>query len=163
MQHFLRVGQIFRCSAFNDLCHPLIRKGSNQAPEVDRERLEFGHNDTVTAHWTEKGQDGWERKRADPINLSPTDADLDQHLFEVLETRMCGGGTGHGPHDVYPDGHQVVARELEAKKRLVRFYQSGCFIGMCPPENIELVSGPEDAEPSTPGSEPASAWSTKQR
>lgn len=27
--------------------------------------------------------------------------------YVVYKTSIDGGGTGHGPHDVYPDGHHV--------------------------------------------------------
>jgi len=26
---------------------------------------------------------------------------------------MTGGGTGHGPHDVYPDGHQLTLQKIK--------------------------------------------------
>lgn len=32
--------------------------------------------------------------------------------FVVEEAKMGGGGTGHGPQDVYPDAWQVTARRL---------------------------------------------------
>jgi hypothetical protein len=52
----------------------------------------------------------------------------------VVSTCMTGGGTGHGPHDVYPDGHQLTLRllkpgtnEIVWSRRAVKLYQSGCF------------------------------------
>lgn len=53
--------------------------------------------------------------------------------FVVVKTQMTGGGTGHGPHDVYPDGHEVTIRQLKKdgtyddKGQEYRFYQSGAF------------------------------------
>lgn len=34
--------------------------------------------------------------------------------FVVTRAEAAGGGTGHGPHDVYPDGWEVVAKRLNA-------------------------------------------------
>lgn len=65
--------------------------------------------------------------------------------FLVTETKMTGGGTGHGLHDVYPDGHQVTCVALDPKGKWnpkgtrKSFYQTGCFHGMIEPEKIELV------------------------
>lgn len=53
--------------------------------------------------------------------------------FVVIKTQMTGGGTGHGPHDIYPDGHEVTIRQLKKdgtyddKGQDYRFYQSGAF------------------------------------
>lgn len=56
--------------------------------------------------------------------------------YLVTKTAMTGGGTGHGPHDVFPDGHQVTAVKLPTKgapsyvKQVpheVSFAQTGCF------------------------------------
>jgi len=53
----------------------------------------------------------------------------------VVSTCMTGGGTGHGPHDIYPDGHQITVRKLEIGTNCIdwsveemKFYQSGGFI-----------------------------------
>ena len=62
-----------------------------------------------------------------PRKILPTDR------FVVERTASDGGGTGHGPHDVYPNGHHVWARQLRAdgsyssKGALGSFYQTGCF------------------------------------
>jgi hypothetical protein len=53
--------------------------------------------------------------------------------FVVVKTNMTGGGTGHGPHDIYPDGHEVTIRQLKRdgsyndKGAKFYFYQSGSF------------------------------------
>jgi len=53
--------------------------------------------------------------------------------FLVTETKMAGGGTAHGSHDIYPDGHRVTLKQLDANKNIdengitAQFYQSGCF------------------------------------
>ena len=56
--------------------------------------------------------------------------------YVVIETNFGGGGTGMGPHDVYPDGWKVIARKLKRdgtynpEGRIISFYQSGCFTAM---------------------------------
>lgn len=58
--------------------------------------------------------------------------------YIVTATGMQGGGTGHGPHDVYPDGHHVTAEKIPADgidgigqpRTKVSFYQSGAFTAM---------------------------------
>jgi hypothetical protein len=52
--------------------------------------------------------------------------------YVVVSTALTGGGTGHGPHDVYPDGWYVTAKKLKGEKydskgKEISFYQSGCF------------------------------------
>ncbi|PZR93495.1 MAG: hypothetical protein DI537_10265 [Stutzerimonas stutzeri] len=80
-------------------------------------------------------------------------------VYLVVGTAMTGGGTGHGLHDVYPDGHEVRAVPVgtpaeEIGTRFVRFYQSGSFASdlMPPPvillkrnagEVVELWAGEE--------------------
>lgn len=52
--------------------------------------------------------------------------------YVVYKTSYDGGGTGHGPHDVYPDGHHVFAERLDDTSVKVDFYQSGSFTAMLP-------------------------------
>lgn len=52
--------------------------------------------------------------------------------YIVYKTTYDGGGTGMGPHDVYPDGHHVYAEKANNNKIKVDFYQSGCFTCMLP-------------------------------
>ena len=49
--------------------------------------------------------------------------------YIVTKTTRDGGGTGHGPHDVYPDGHHVLCQNLDNGYE-VDFYQSGAFTAM---------------------------------
>jgi hypothetical protein len=66
-------------------------------------------------------------------------------LYRVVSTTMTGGGTGHGPLDVFPDGHQLtLMRECDGvidwTKKPKRFYQTGCFVDSvmlphCEPRN----------------------------
>lgn len=52
--------------------------------------------------------------------------------YVVIKTEHAGGGIGHGPHDVFPDGHLVHARPVQrrTKQKPISFYQSGCFNAM---------------------------------
>lgn len=63
------------------------------------------------------------------------DEKLGSGEWVVVSTVMTGGGTAHGPHDVYPNGHQLTLRKLiegtdkiDWKAKEKKFYQSGCFI-----------------------------------
>ena len=65
----------------------------------------------------------------------------------VVKTAMTGGGTGHGPHDVYPSGHEVtcervVERSYDYKMR-ISFYQTGCFTAMIREGEVEVVGTAE--------------------
>ena len=63
--------------------------------------------------------------------------------YVVIRAVMEGGGTGHGPHDVYPDGWHIHARRLDSDGKYnpegeeIRFYQSGAFTCMVP--EVEVV------------------------
>ena len=55
--------------------------------------------------------------------------------YVVTRTSYGGGGTAHGPHDVFPDGHKVIAQKLKDGKYdpngiEISFYQSGSFTVM---------------------------------
>ncbi|MEA3513918.1 MAG: hypothetical protein U9R34_00400, partial [Nanoarchaeota archaeon] len=63
--------------------------------------------------------------------------------YIVIQAELEGGGTGHGPHDIYPDGWHVKARKLNSGRiynpqaEAIDFYQSGSFTNM--KETVELV------------------------
>ena len=52
--------------------------------------------------------------------------------YVVYKTSYDGGGTGHGPHDVFPSGHHVFCERLDDQSVKVDFYQSGSFTAMLP-------------------------------
>lgn len=64
-------------------------------------------------------------------------------LWVVTGTEMSGGGTGHGPHDVYPDGHGVKAVRVnedgEATGETIFFRQSGSFNNMLEEGEVQVV------------------------
>ncbi len=65
--------------------------------------------------------------------------------YVITDTRIDGGGTGHGPHDIFPDGYHVTAVMLELdgsyneNRICIDFYQSGCFTAMILPNEIKPV------------------------
>lgn len=52
--------------------------------------------------------------------------------YVVIKTSEEGGGTRHGPHDVYPDGHRVYCVKADDENVKIDFYQTGCFTAMIP-------------------------------
>lgn len=58
--------------------------------------------------------------------------------YVVTKTVHDGGGTGHGAHDIYPDGHHVYAERFLGAKEMrseqprwkIDFYQTGAFTAM---------------------------------
>lgn len=46
--------------------------------------------------------------------------------YIVTKTATDGGGSGHGSHDVYPDGHHIWAEKVDTREK-IEFYQSGSF------------------------------------
>jgi len=65
--------------------------------------------------------------------------------YLVEKTTVDGGGTGHGPGDIYPDGHHVYARRLlkgtewNTAVQLIDFWQSGSFNRMIEPKNVKVI------------------------
>lgn len=57
--------------------------------------------------------------------------------YIVTYAGLSGGGTGHGPHDVYPDGWCINAQKADNPNIKISFYQSGCF--NCKNEGIKAI------------------------
>lgn len=76
-------------------------------------------------------------------DIGAYDPSRGEALFVVERAEMTGGGTGHGAHDVYPDGWNIAARRLHQdgtynpKGEVINFYQSGSFTGLIP--EVEVV------------------------
>jgi hypothetical protein len=69
---------------------------------------------------------------------------LPTERYLVINTAFTGGGTGHGPGDVYPGGHYVTATRIGSKKKASRtFYMTGCFNNMIDCKNITLLGKAE--------------------
>lgn len=45
----------------------------------------------------------------------PDDSKKNNCGWLVVEAHWGGGGTGHGPHDIYPDAWQVIVKKLNSK------------------------------------------------
>ncbi|MDD5192562.1 MAG: hypothetical protein PHH54_00710 [Candidatus Nanoarchaeia archaeon] len=62
------------------------------------------------------------------------DQEREKARYVVEKTYYGGGGTGHGPYDIYPDGWHVTARRLlqgdvyDPQGEIIEFYQTGCFL-----------------------------------
>lgn len=70
--------------------------------------------------------------------LTVSDHNIDYiGTYVVTHTTFDGGGTGHGKHDVYPDGHHVWCQHLTNHDIKIDFYQSGSFISLN--ENVEII------------------------
>lgn len=81
-----------------------------------------------------------------PLSKAKEQFDTNKFVGEyvVIKTAETGGGTGHGPHDVYPDGHNVIAKKLkngayDPKGKTISFYQSGSFTCEVLPEAITFL------------------------
>lgn len=67
-----------------------------------------------------------------------SDRSRDGANFVVVRTAMTGGGTGHGPGDIYPDGYEVTVKRLvgdgtyDPNGEELVFFQTGCFNCMIP-------------------------------
>jgi hypothetical protein len=141
MNRLLRQGDVFRSPLLGKVRYKTeFVKGAE--PRLDRTKLstDTTGGPIVYMHWTEHGKDGWRRERDTPLDT--TAPNFSASDWEVLETKYTGGGTGMGPHDIYPDGHHVRAK-LVGGDVTVEFYQSGYFSGMIPREDVQLVkAGP---------------------
>lgn len=87
-------------------------------------------------------------------------SDIGNKIYLVVGTHYSGGGTGHGPHDVYPDGWKISYVEMPEKSldtsedgvqltpeevdgETPHFYQSGCFTTYIDPKHIEKIGSME--------------------
>ncbi|MDO8558991.1 MAG: hypothetical protein Q7R84_01540 [bacterium] len=83
--------------------------------------------------------------RKKTIDLSACDPSRTTAKFIVETARMQGGGTGHGPNDIYPDGWHIQARRLnkdgsyDPNGEVIHFYMSGCFTNIVEPKDIKVV------------------------
>lgn len=75
--------------------------------------------------------------RKGDFELTSTDVEIGKDFenwlegkYVVVKTNTEGGGTGHGGHDVYPDGHRVFCENIEHPHIRCNFFQSGCFTAM---------------------------------
>lgn len=110
--------------------------------EGDVIRLKKGHRvyTQLPKHFLYDNTKGdWELARGE-VTVGEPRGDLLTGFFEgdyiVVKTTKDGGGTGHGPHDVYPDGHHVWCEKIMPERNhgtiKIEFFQSGSFTCMIP-------------------------------
>lgn len=48
--------------------------------------------------------------------------------FVVVKSQYGGGGTGHGPHDIYPDAWEVICSPINDLSIQIKFHQqTNCY------------------------------------
>lgn len=137
-KRFLAVGDVFQCSLFADGVYQTEFQDGKLV--VLKERVLWGKRITQT-RWqeTERRDDGWERKVDRTTDIDAHDPGRGQARFTVISAHMGGGGTGHGPGDVYPDGWLVEAERLDGPREVVKLSQSGCFNDVIDAKDIEIL------------------------
>jgi hypothetical protein len=125
----LQVGQRFRCDAF-DL---LVRLSGWWSLDHGWHQRYLGYGIQFSAGQVSAMID----------TVAP---DMRKQVFVVTSTEMSGGGTGMGPHDVFPDGWGVHAVAESDPSFEVFFRQSGCFCNIIPPEMLHEVHGYGDLD-----------------
>jgi hypothetical protein len=140
MDKTLQVGDVFTSSKMDGMMFGYVVHDSETGePYVDFSTLHTAdYGDEVQIIWTEYAAEGWERKRKITLSTKVKDPKLFGAEWKVIETSFCGGGAGHGPYDIYPDGHHVKAKRVNGKET-ISFYQNGCFRGMLDPKDITKV------------------------
>jgi hypothetical protein len=94
---------------------------------------------------TEAAKTGKILPKSNTVDLGRPDLTRAAAEFVVIDGRMQGGGTGHGPNDIFPDGWHVVAKRLDVdglwdpEGEEIAFYMTGCFIDMISPEEVRIV------------------------
>jgi TnpA family transposase len=77
--------------------------------------------------------------------LGAYDASRITAKFVVEEAKLQGGGTAHGPGDIYPNGWYVRARRLNKDKsynpkgEVICFYMSGCFTCIVELKDLQVI------------------------
>lgn len=77
------------------------------------------------------------------IKVDEFDTSIFAGEYVVFKTAMKGGGRGHGPYDIYPDGANVTCKKLkkgkwDEKGLEISFYQSGAFTATIKPEELSV-------------------------
>lgn len=142
MKYVLQPGQKFRCARFGDQTQykKVVHRTHWEEGVLVRDERDLTIDMCSGTNWTErKVEDGWKMERDRYMDLRPSATDLGTRTWEVMLTSLSGGGTGHGPGDVYPNGHRVIARSDDGTT--ISFYQSGCFTSVVDPAEFELLEG----------------------
>ena len=146
---YLQIGEVFTTAAFNKARRETVME-EGKAAVLDMEKplhLDTFGNGMVGYYRTEYSNldPSFSKKYLTSIDTTDNDELRADAEWVVERDETEGGGTGMGPHDVYPDGHHVTARRLNddgtynPDGETIQFYQSGCFTGMVEPDKITLV------------------------
>ena len=79
------------------------------------------------------------------VELGAHDPSRAEAKFVIEAANMEGGGTGHGPGDVYPDDWHVKARRLNddgtynPNGEVIQFFMGGCFAYMIDLKDVQVV------------------------
>jgi hypothetical protein len=148
--------QVFRCSRLGKLDGyvALVHETYWEGRKLLRNEKVLHLDICKEMHWTEhEERDGWKRNVERVLDLRVGATDLGTRLWTVKRVTNEGGGTGHGPNDLFEDGHHVVAESADGLESrfsqtdgpmVVRFFQTGTFTGVIPPSEIELVRGEDE-------------------
>lgn len=140
MKHFLYPGQRFRFIPFEEFGRKLPNVVHRCAYDADRLLIPDAFNVKTAASYEDMVTQGGGPHDGHRVSLR-FKGDIFSIAWEVSEVELGGGGTGHGPHDIYPNGNQVKAKG--PNDLTLHFPQSGCFSGMVPPSYIELLNAAE--------------------
>jgi hypothetical protein len=153
MNNLLQVGDIFSSSKLESMLHGDIARDNDfkylfdketNTPYVTFNQLHTENYEAQTSISWKEEKDGWYRDRHLLLSTKYKDTNLKGSKWKVTKAVLCGGGTGHGYHDVYPDGHYVEAVHVGGTQT-VSFYQSGCFRGMVLPEDVTYEGKDKDS------------------
>ncbi len=139
-------GDWIRCASFARGEHPT--EWSDGLLEVDTRVVTVKQSPNVI-HWSEKQtrEGGWERRVDRVTDPRSFDDSRGEAVYVITSAHVGGGGTGHGPHDVFPDGEQYEARRLDDGGNVVPLAPIVCFtIGGCFTSTVTDVTLVEDSK-----------------
>jgi len=124
-----------------------LKRANKRAFGLDYKSLSVGRGNGIRGYQVITGidQDGDEvevQKGDYTANTNAPDKSRGEAKFVVERTAFTGGGTGHGPHDIYPDGHLSVVRRLrdddtyDPDGEAIEFYTSGSFTNQIEPDQV---------------------------
>lgn len=148
MKRTLLEGDVFQTPELGNVHYEGVTS-EHKAPTANKKVLELGHPYSLTCTWNELDEKEFTKKHRNvkvPVGVGKKNRTrLANSKWLVVKTEMTGGGTGHGPNDVYPDGHKVTAIRLNdddsysENNQTVQFWQTGSFNSMIEIDQIRLL------------------------